>query len=375
MNLRGKAVAWSVSLVLLVMIAGIGPRALAATQYDVVPSLTLSGGYDDNVLFDNSGGDAILRPAVRLEARAFERHWNLFTDARVTSLTYFGAGRTILLGELLAGARARLGRDWRVGFRGRMRTSDDPLGLAQFGVLGVEGRTFAWKGDADAELRLSARNRLRFDGTFQGVSFFEPVYAGDAGASAGLAASFVRRERRDFDWRLAVESRAFFGRDDQAFAVGGVPGVRLRLARRTFLDVSAGVLALVEKSEAEPVGIGRLRLEREGRGWGGGLALAKDLTVPAGRFGVLSSQLAEGIVRWGNRRFETRARAGFYRSRGNQHAWASGWGAEAEAFVQLGGPFWAGLTAMRFSRLASEAEPAISRDAVYLRIDVTGGRP
>lgn len=350
--------------------------ARAATQSRIEPSLTLSGGYDDNVLFDNSGGDAIGRAMVRLNARAWERHWNAFGDARLMTSTFLERGRTLVLGEVLGGGSVQFGRHLSGGVQTRVRTADDPLGLAQFGVLGVEGRTLTYKGVAQLGYEINPRHEVSLEAAFQGVNFFDQAYANEGGASVGLTAIVTRLQTRAVALRLGLESRVFVGADF-ATAVGLVPGVRWRLSRRTFLDVASGALAFTDDGGTHPVWIARVRLEREWRRLGFAIAAANDLTVPSGRFGVLEGQLAEGVARWGTRRVEARARAGVYRSHSTLHAgeWVPGWGAEAEAFVLLGGPVWLGASVMRFERMATSVESAISRDAVYLRVDITGGRP
>lgn len=351
--------------------------ARAATQSSLEPSVSLSGGYDDNVLFDNTGGDAIGRAMVRLNARAWERHWSAFGDARLMTSTFLERGRTLVLGELLGGGRIRVGRHVSGSLRARVRTADDPLGLAQFGVLGVEGRTLTYKGVAQLGYVFNPRHELGLEAAFQGVNFFSSAYAAEGGASVGLTALATRLQTPSLALRLGVESRLFVGADEFASAIGVVPGVRWRLSRRTFLDMAGGALAFMEDGGTHPVWIARVRLEREWRRLGFALAAANDLTVPSGRFGVLEGQLAEGVARWGVRRVEVRARAGVYRSHSTLRAggWVPGWGAEADAFFLLGGPVWLGASVMRFERLATSVESAISRNAVYLRLDVTGGRP
>lgn len=362
--------------VALTVAASIAMPAHAATQWRVEPSLRVGGGLDDNVLFDNSGGDGIARGSVRLLARAWERHWNAFADTRVATATFALRGQTILLGELHTGGGVDLGRHLSARVRARVRTSDDPLGLAQFGVLGAQGRTFTFKGDSQLAWALDRRHELHFVGSFQGVTFLDPAFAARDGAALGVAVVANRRQTRAVALRAGVEARGFLG-PSFASSVGLVPGVRLRLMRRTFLDVAGGALALSDAGGTLPVWIARLRLEKDWRQAGVALAASNDLTVPSGRAGVLESQLVEGVTRWGTNHLELRARVGLYRSRstGDLASWAPGWGAEVDAFVHAGGPVWLGLSALRFERLATDHEPAIARDAVYLHVDVTGGRP
>lgn len=350
--------------------------ARAATQWQLEPSLRVGGGLDDNVLFDNSGGDGIVRGSVRLNGRAWERHWNAFADARLATATFAQRGETILLGELLTGGGVDLGRHVSARLRARIRTSDDPLGLAQFGVLGAQGRIFTFKGDSRLAWTIDRRHELQVVGSFQGVNFLDRAFAVRDGAGLGLALVASRRQTRELALRAGLEAHGYLG-PSFASSVGLVPGVRLRLVRRTFLDVAGGALALSDAGGTQPVWIARLRLEKDWRQFGMALAASNDLTVPSGRAGVLESQLVEGVTRWGTSRVELRARVGLYRSRATDDAgaWSPGWGAEADAFVHAGGPVWLGLSALRFERLATDAEPAIARDAVYLHVDVTGGRP
>jgi hypothetical protein len=107
------------------------------------------------------------------------------------------------------------------------------------------------------------------------------------------------------------------------------------------------------------------------------LSAAQDLTVPAGRGGVLYEQLLEGVGHYGDHDWQLRARGGFYRSHPNPRSneWVPGYGAEAGVFRHLVSSVWLGLSAMRFERLQTAQQPSLARDAIYMQLDFTGDRP
>ena len=120
------------------------------------PRVWLSAGYDDNVLLDNAGGDAIGRLGAGLRLTGRERGWRTSGEVRLEGLGFADRQRAVLLGEALWELESRPWRSTRVGSRLRLRVADDPLALAQL-ARGAGGLPVAPGGpdDSDCSERVS----------------------------------------------------------------------------------------------------------------------------------------------------------------------------------------------------------------------------
>lgn len=353
--------------------------AVAAMQSDVDVGVSLAGGYDSNILFDGRGGDRIGRGALLLSARLYDRRWSAVFDLQASALGFQLHEEVAFLGESRVRLRNRLDRRNTAFLRSRVRAADDPLSLAQMGMIGATGRALSYRNVAGLEHRLTPRWTLGGTLHFDGVEFLDQqVVSGLAGgfaAGAGMQARW--RWSRPLTLQSSLEGRVYSSDGWLAQSVALLPGVRWRLMRRTFVEANAGALAFFDEQGWVPFWVGRGTFTWEGRRLGAEVVLANDLTVPAGRGGLVAGQLAEGIVRRSTERVELRMRAGFYRSHPSPRdmRWVPGYGLEAGAFLRVLPWTWLGLTAMRFERLATDAEPAVARNAVHLRLDFTSGRP
>lgn len=376
----GRARAGVPGTVLVACVAAVGlasGTAGAAPQYEAVPSLSLRAGADSNVLFDGLGGDRVGRGSLRLLLRAHDRDWGLRGDVSGGLLGFQTRGRVVPLGEGTFKAHRRFSRDTQLTSEGRLRGADDPLALAQLGVLGGGGLTLGWRSRVDLRHRLDRSWSVGAGARFDGVEFFDPALAARGGLSVGGSAHARWRANRWLSFIPELEARTFLGDGFAGWSAGAVPAVRLRLARRTFADVAAGALMFFDARGSLPFAVARAGLTWDGRHAGLALAAAQDLQVPMGRGGVTQGQLLEAVARWGAPGWELRGRAGGYRSRSDVRSdtWAPGYGVEAGAFVRLAPVVWMGLSALHFARLPAGGAPGMTREAVYLRLELGGGRP
>lgn len=353
-------------------------RAQAAMQSDFDAGLTLWGGYDSNVLFDGMGGDRIGRAGLNLRALLYDRRWSAAFDLNASALGFDQRQQFVFLGE----GRIRLIRRFdrhTVGFvRSRLRAADDPLALAQIGMLGVSGRALSYRNLAGLQHRITPRLGIEWSLQFDGVELLESQTSGAPGGfAAGANVRAHWRWTRPLTLNNSIEGRIYSSDGWLAESVAWLPGVRWRLARRTFVEVNAGALAYFDDQGFLPFWVGRGTWTLEGRRFGAEVVIANDLTVPAGRGGLIAGQIAEGIVRRGTERTELRMRGGFYRSHPTPRddRWVPGYGLEAAAFVRVLPLTWMGIGVMRFERLATDREPAESRNAIHLRVDLTSDRP
>ncbi|MFM2151783.1 MAG: hypothetical protein RL199_218 [Pseudomonadota bacterium] len=352
------------------------PPARAAPQLRWRPRLGLAAGWDDNVLFEpQADGDGLGRAQARLGLRAWDRSWRLDGEVGGAVLRFVEHGRTVWLGETTWKGHVQLDRTWRLGAQVRVRAADDPLALAQVGLLAGRGRTLGFRDSVFAEQRLGRRWKLLETLRFDGVKFFDPS-AGRDGQAVTVELAPSLRATRALTLRPALEGRVYFQDGVRGESLALVGGVRWRTARRTFVE--AGVGPLVYRDDAGALGraVVRARAQHEWRMAALEATVSHDLTVPAGRGGVLAGQLAEVVGRWGPRDWELRARGGAYRSHPSprDERWVPGWGYETSAFRRLLPALWVGVSAMRFERLASSVEPAVSRDSLWLRVEL-GERP
>jgi hypothetical protein len=352
-------------------------RAAAAPQYELVPSLSFQGGADTNVLFDGQGGDRVGRGTLRLRMDAHDRDWGLRADVAGGVLAFDVRDRVVPLAEGTFRATRRFTRGTKLLATARLRGADDPLSLAQLGVLAGGGLTLGWRSRLELEHRLDRRWSVGAATTFDGVHFFDPAFADTGGLALGGRAFGRWRANRWLALVPGVEARTYQGSQVGGTSVGVVPGLRMRVARRTFLDVAGGPVAFLDAAGAEPLAVGRAAFTYDGRGLALSLMAAQDLLVPSGRGGVTFGQLVEGLGRWGTESLELRARAGGYRTHPDPRSdvWVPGYGLEAGAFARVAPVAWVGVSAMHFARLPAGGAPGMTREAVYLRLELGGGRP
>lgn len=352
--------------------------ARAAVQTRLRAAWLAGAGADDNVLFDGRGGDAVGRTTLRLEGRAHDRLWSAQLLAAPTLLGFAQAQRFALLGELRGSARARPDRHVLLATSLRLRAADDPLALAQIGLMASHGRTLAFRAEAHAQVRPSRPWTLDGALRLEGVRFLEPqpTLARD-GESVGMALRAGRRLDRTLRIDSEVLGRLFLTRTATTAGLGWTPGLRWRLARRTFVEAAAGPQFYRDDTGTLPGWTGRVRAQWAGRALAAELTAAHDLTVPAGRGGVSATDFAEAVGRWATPDVEARLRLGAYFSRSSPRADAvvPGAGGEAAMLVRVAPSVWVGGSVLRFERLATAAEPSLVRNAVYAWFAFTGDRP
>ncbi len=365
------------SAIAVLLPALVAAPALAAPQLRLTPGVSVGAGLDDDVLFDNKGGDGVGETTAQLDWVAFDRLWRVSANLRATGLGFYVRQKGVLLGEAKLGASDRLGRRIRLYANGRLRAADDPLALAQVGLLAGRGRTLGFRSRAGVESLLSRRWTLDTRVELEGVEFIDQSTE-PGGEAAGLALTPSYQLTRAVALVPAAEGRLFFTSAGLlARTLDVLAGVRWRLARRTFVEASAGPLAYGDAQGMLWLGVARLRFWKAWRFSGLELDAAHDLTVPSGRGGVLAGELVEAVGRYGDRDWELRARVGYYRSHPSPRdtTWVPGYGLEGGAFRRLFAGVWLGVTALRFERLPVAGEAALARDAAYVNLDWTGGRP
>jgi hypothetical protein len=185
------------------------------------------------------------------------------------------------------------------------------------------------------------------------------------------------RLTRDLAVQVTGEGRLFFGDGVIGNAIGLLPGVRYRVARRLFAEVEGGVSYFTDDSGSIPVPVFRSLFTWEGRLAALRVTASQELTIPNGRAGVLKTQLVEGTYHYGLRDWDFGVRAGYYRSLSSPRSdlWSPGFGVEGGAFYRLNSFMWMGVTALHFERLQNAVQTSMSRNAAYLRFDFNSGRP
>lgn len=360
-----------------------GPMARAATQTELVPVLSFAAGVDDNVLFDGAGGDQVGKGALRLRGQAFDRTWKAALELGAGALGFQERQRLVLTGESIGTFDLTPSPGQHFEALVRVRAADDPLALAQVGLLAASGRALGLRARSLWEQRVDRRWGFAVGAGFDGVRFLPtpgvtlPTTVQDGGAASALV-SLRHRLTPRLVLDPTLEGRLFL--TDAGLAAESMSllaGAMWIVARRTNLSLALGPTAYRDDLGTLFMASARLQLDTSGRRYQVGVSASHDLTVPASRAGVLAGELAEAVGRWGTRSVELRARAGLYRSRPSprDERWFPGYGLEAGAFLRVLPVAWLGVSALRFERLATATEPALARDAVYLRLDLTTGRP
>jgi hypothetical protein len=352
--------------------------AQAATQLSFKPGAVLAGGLDDNLLFNGSGGDRVGRAGLNLDFKGWDRLWNLSFNLGVSLYGFQERQRIVPLGESTLNGTFELDRWDVIRTRVRARGSDDPLGLAQIGLLGAAGNVLGYRSFVEYEHGFDPRWSVATVATFDGITYFDPAFSDHGGYAAGGSLQPRFKLQRDLTLQLLAGGRTFFSQGVvEGYSLDLMPGIRYRLARRLFVEADVGPALFHDSTGFSPLPVARGLFEYDDRNLGARLTAGQDLSVPNGHSGVLLMELVEGMVRWGNVDWEFRTRAGYYRSLGSLHSsdWQPGYGLQAEAHRRLVSFVWLGVSGVRFDRLATQYQPGMARDAIYLQLDLTQGRP
>jgi hypothetical protein len=341
------------------------------------PGVSLAAGADDNLLFNGQGGDRVGRAEGRLRMKAKDHLWAATLDGEVSLYAFQVHSRYVPLGELTGGFTDHVTRDDTLHAHLRMRGSDDPLALAQVGLLGSDGTTLGFRSSFDWDHQITPRWNLISTTSFDGVHRFDPAFSDKSGEAAGLSLKPRYRLTRDLALETGLEGRLFLGQGVAGKSVGLLPGVEYRLTRRTYLEAQVGAALFNDTTGSVPIPLARASLNWEGRRIGFQVVAAQDLGVPNGRAGVLENQFAEGTFRYDLADWVMTLRGGLYRtlSSPRDQNWTPAYGAEAGASYHLAPLIWAGISALRFERVSTQIEPGMARDAVYLHFDFGELRP
>jgi hypothetical protein len=351
--------------------------ARASEQTRFQPTAIISAGVDDNLLFNGTGGDRVGRAGFRIDLKTWDHLWTLSLNLGASVYGFQLHQKIVPLGESTLHSSVTFGHWDALHLQGRVRGSDDPLGLAQIGLLGAEGSVIGYRAMGEEEHAFDARWSLATLVRADGIAYLDQPYQQKTGEAAGIGLQPRYMLTRDLMLNVEANERAFFAQGISGTAFDSLAGARLRLARRLFADVQAGPSFFHDSQGVLPLPVARTDLEYDDRNWGAGFTAWQDLAVPNGRAGVLLMQLAEATARYGDLGWEFRVRGGYYRalSSPRSNEWTPGYGVQLEAYRHVGSFAWVGVTALRFERLPTALESDMARDAIYAQIEVTEGRP
>lgn len=372
---RARPAAWLGAAVLAVAIAA-PEGARADTQYQLRPSLILGGGYDDNLLFNGTGGDRVGQGGVKIDLKAWDRLYTLKLDAGMYVYGFQERAQIVPLGESTLDARYELGRLDVLSGWARIRGSDDALGLAQLGIMNAEGSVIGYRSYGEYEHAFDARASTATLLTYDGVSFFTPPYTSKSGSAVGVGEEPRYRLTRELTLETTVDERNFVADGLQGVAADVLPGVRYRLSHHLYMDVNAG-LSVFHDTGTVPLAVGHGLLEYDVHEWGLRVTASQDLAVPTGRAGVLFMDLVETTGEYTARDWVFRLRGGYYRTLGSPTAtaWDPGYGFDGEGYRRVAGFAWVGFSGMRFMQLATPLQQPMARDAIYAQVVLTGDTP
>jgi hypothetical protein len=371
MRARGTAGA----AILAAILAARAGRADPAVDFK--PTGIVGGGYDDNLLFNNTGGDEVGRVGLRVDLKAWE-HLTTFTlNAGVWAYGFLHREQIVPLGESTMNLDSEVSHWDTVLARVKVRGSDDPLGLAQLGVLNAQGTVIGYKSYAEEEHAFDERTSLAALVTFEGVGFLTAPYTSQSGESAGAGVEPRYRVTRDLTLEFRVDGRAFYSQGFDGAAADARPGARYRITRNLYVEADAGTSIFLDGPLTTPLFITHGTVEYADHQWAARVTGSQDLAIPTGHSGVLVLDLIEGLASYGDNRWEVRVRGGYYRtlSSPTSSIWNPGVGADLDAFVKLGSFTWVGVSAERFQQIGTPYQQSVARDAIYAQIELTEARP
>jgi hypothetical protein len=168
MGTRRRAVLTAVSAAVVLAAA----RAEGSVQVEPIARLTLEGGYDSNVMYDGTGGDAVQRVSPELGVALRDHTWAVTLDAGGDLLSYRQRNTTVWNQRGLFAFAMRPEERWDVAASVTATYAADPIGLARLGIFGKSGAAFilkstgraTWLVNHDWKLSfLFAENMARFD--------------------------------------------------------------------------------------------------------------------------------------------------------------------------------------------------------------------
>ena len=363
----------------MAVLAGVIPGAVARgdSQVDFKPGLVLGGGYDDNLLFNGQGGDALGEVGGLVDLKAWERRYNLELHLGLYAYGFLQHEQIAPLGESTLNFTGDITRLDTFRARVKVRGSDDPLGLAQLGLLNVHGNVLGYRTGSEFEHLFDERTSLAALFNVDGIGFLTPTYTSESGEAFTVGMEPRYRFTRDITGEVSVQERNFFGLTLEGISVAALPGVRYTIMRHLYAEGDIGPALFHNTEENTPLPIGHALLEYDDHTWGARLTASQDLAVPTGRSGVLLMDLVETTVRYGDNNWEFRVRGGYYRSLASPTAslWEPGYGAQVEAYRKLGDFTWIGFRAVRFQNIATPYQQPTAEDAIYAQITLTKARP
>jgi hypothetical protein len=384
-------------LVLLVALAlcGAATGAAADTQWEWRPRVSLTGGYDDNVLINGGGGDGFGEVVPGLKLDVFGEHQlHVMADcqagfARLANPDEYGfSGGTIFTNE-------NCNVNWKQKFTDRdkfsLRTdatyAQDPFAIASLGLLLRPGQThiFLARFTAENEHALSGHTAFNLGMDASALAF----EAGDPGNGYVLAprVRYLWKTDARTQWDIGFREQLFFGiaASPNPLAPHGNPGGLLDQSHAALLgltyDIAPWSQVVVRGGPLLVTGnVGDVVIPTVRAEWNSytpfteiRLTLGHDLVIGPSGAGPLVGDIAElGFIKqW--EQLSAHLRVGAYRNATSVQQWeagTSGYGSEI-------GVDWAFTRNLRFGvsaeRDATIYDPtivgnAVNRDIVQVRL-------
>jgi hypothetical protein len=389
---------------LLVAVAALAAAwpASAKVYVEWKPRASLLAGFNDNVLFDGSGGDGFgqARPGLRLDIFG-DHHFHVDVDCQAGIGRILHPDRFTLNGgafasseECIAHYRDRYSPRTTSHFLFRSTYAQDPFAISGMGLLLRAGQTqvFSSRLTGEFDHAVSPRAQWRFGVDAQVLAFG----SNDPGNGAVFTPSIGYSYRLTPYDSITVAGREqlfySFGATPQAAAPGGVPGGIVseghsllltwerRLRPRVTMKVSGGPLYVTGLRGGEISPTARFEIESFGPDLSVHLLLSHDLIIGATRAGALVGDLAEvgGLANFGN--FSSGLRLGVYRNADVPTQFrdlgTTGYTGEVSLDYHLTREWSVGVAALRDARLIHQVgEVQADRDVVQMRLTWERFRP
>lgn len=381
---------------ILCLLAALGPAAAEAKIYSVwQPRLSLAAGYDDNVKFDGSGGDALGEAVPGLKLGLFGDHQlHLALDCEASVARLVNPERFSPNGSSFSNSAAcradfkdRLSERLKTHWFARTTYARDAFAISSLGLLLRPGQTQVFQSRLSGLFteELSPRGSLQL-GVFADMLNFG---SNDPGNGYQLA------PQAGYSYQLTARSTVDFTAREQLFFAGGataVPGVHAAAQSGLVAEGTSGLIGFIRRLtpvttatvRGGPVwlsqrGIGstffpaaRFELATETPTSGLHLVLAHDLMLGPSHAGALVGDIGEvGAFTELGRHFGVHGRAGVYRNSGadqQTQLGTVGYSAEAGLDWHFAREWTLGLAGLRDARLTDRFGFNVDRDVFQLRI-------
>lgn len=370
-------------------------RARADVQVEWRPRVTLSSGYDDNVLMNGTAADGFgqVTPGLKLDLFGeHDLHLGLDCQAGLAELTHaeqFGTDRRSFASSENCGlnSKVRLTGDDKLTVRGDVNYSQDPWAIAGAGLLLRPGQTqlFDLNLAAEVDHALSHHTQIETELDANALAFG----AGDPGNGYEIAPS-VR-----YAWKTSARSKWDVGfREQLFFGIGAAPnplapkgvqgglldeahaaqlGYRYELAPWASLTARGGALLLTGAVQDIVMPTARFSIEGYTPWTAISFTLSHDLIIGPTSAGPLVGDVAEVGLSKQWEHFGVYGRGGFYRDADAFHSMsvigAMGYDAEVGVDWAFTRELKIGVGAVRDAQLNNTAVAAqVNRDVIQVHL-------